>query len=48
MGKLGAKAACFVDFFVHDNRVAWAVSSSEFSGICGMFFDRIARLLGVG
>lgn len=29
-------------------RVAWAVSRSESSGICGMSFDRIARLIGIG
>lgn len=47
MGKLGVQAACFVDL-VHDNRVTWAVSRSECSGICSMSFDRIAWLLGIG
>lgn len=49
VGKLGVQAACFVDFLCMTiGRVAWAVSRSECSGICGMSLDRIARLLGRG
>lgn len=49
VGKLGVQAACFVDFSCMTiGRVAWAVSRSECSGICGMSFDTIARSLGTG
>lgn len=49
VGKLGVQAAYFVDFSCMTiGRVAWAVSRSECSGICGMSLDRIARLLGRG